>query len=228
MSLFWLFFLIMLVCVALLWESGIWGSSIALINVTFASMLATNYFEPLADWLDSNMPSFTYFWDFLALWLLFAIFYAALWTATFFLSRHKVRFKLWLDAPGAVFFSAWAAWVLVCFTYTTLHTAPLPLNAFNNTMPVPPAVKPVVKELKQKEIPLGNPAYRESFGTFSGDVNWLGFIESRSRGALAARHFDPQGSFFVKYALRRARLQEHREKPKEQGGGTFRVRKGDS
>ena len=52
-----------------------------------AMMLAFNYFEPLAAMLDGMEPSYTYLWDFLALWGLFAISFGLLRVVTDMLSR---------------------------------------------------------------------------------------------------------------------------------------------
>ena len=64
-------FAIFVCCIATLWTEGMWGNAIRLINVVTAALLATNYFEPLANWLQgfsTKFSTFTYLWDFLALW----------------------------------------------------------------------------------------------------------------------------------------------------------------
>ena len=40
----------------MLFGQGIWGNVLTLINVILAALLATTMFEPLADWLESQMP----------------------------------------------------------------------------------------------------------------------------------------------------------------------------
>ena len=51
-------------------NSGLWSNTITLVNVLTAGLLATNYFEPLADFFEGRNSSFTYVWDFLAIWLI--------------------------------------------------------------------------------------------------------------------------------------------------------------
>jgi hypothetical protein len=98
--------------IACLWNRGIWGASLTLINIVFAALLAMNFFEPLAQTLgdkNSNMM------DFVCLWGLFAD----------LVSRVRVRFPPMFDLIGAVFFAIWGGWVLFCFTVTSFHVAPL-------------------------------------------------------------------------------------------------------
>ena len=57
--------LIFLIVVGLLWLQGLWSNAITLINTTLAAMVALNYFEPVANLLDKQFPSYTYLWDFL-------------------------------------------------------------------------------------------------------------------------------------------------------------------
>ena len=42
------FLVIFFVCVAMMWNEGLWSNAITLVNVVVAAMIATNYFEPLA------------------------------------------------------------------------------------------------------------------------------------------------------------------------------------
>ena len=63
---------IIMTCIAMMLAEGLWSNSLSLVNAVFAAMIATNYFEPLADFMDGQAPSYTYFSDFLSLWLLFA------------------------------------------------------------------------------------------------------------------------------------------------------------
>ena len=93
-------FLIFVICVAALWFQGLWSNAITLINMLLAMMLAFNYFEPLATMLDGMERSYTYLWDFLALWGLFAICYGLLRALTDMLSRKRVAFDFWVETVG--------------------------------------------------------------------------------------------------------------------------------
>ena len=207
--------LIFVVCVAMMWNEGLWSNAVTLVNVTLAGLVATNYFEPLASFLEKQLTAFTYVVDFLAIWILFCLVFSILRGVTSFLSRYRVRFKMPVEQVGRVFFALWAAWIVVCFVDTTLHTAPLPRHSFGGSF--------------QKTPTSGN------FFGLSPSRQWLGFVQSRSRGALARgigsaeqdtryddgnrRVFDPNSAFMIKYGYRRELLTEHN---REQGTVTIR------
>jgi uncharacterized membrane protein required for colicin V production len=191
---------IFIACVASLYTEGMWGNAIRLINVVTAALLATNFWEPTARWLESQGPSFTYAWDFLALWGLFGVFMVVFRLATDFLSRVKVRFLNVADRIGSVFLAVLVGWVMVCFTTMTLHTAPLARNSWAGEF--------------QPE--------KKLFRGLAPDRVWLGFMQKLSYGAFChlgtelesneETVFDPRGEFLPKYATRRANLEAHMAK----------------
>ena len=119
---------IIFVCMATLYSEGMWSNAIRLINAVTAALVATNYFEPLARWLDNKLSAGTYAWDFLALWILFAVVFGILRSTTDAISRIRVQFPLLADQIGGGFFALWTSWVVICFTMMSLHTAPLSRN----------------------------------------------------------------------------------------------------
>jgi hypothetical protein len=183
---------------AMLYTEGMWSNAIRLVNVVTAALLAVNFFEPLARWLEDMAPSFTYLVDFIALWLLFAIFTIILRVLTDQVSKVQVRFLRIVDQIGASVFALWVGWIMVCFTMMTLHTAPLSRNfLFAGFQP-------------EQRMFLG----------FAPDRQWLGFTQKESRGAFARSAtpeewdqekyvFDPRADFMPKYAARRAALEAH-------------------
>ena len=136
--------------------------------------------------------------DFLALWLLFAASMMALRAVTDKLSRVKVRFLPIVDRIGSGLFAAWIGWVMVCFTMTSLHTAPL-----------------------SREF-LGIQPEQRAQNTTAPELLWLSFVQQQSQKSLARSSgenvFDPKGMFLPKYAARRARLEAYNKKH-----GTLRV-----
>lgn len=64
---------IFVACFASLMNSGLWSNTITLINAITAGLLAMNYYEPLAEFLDKQAPSWTYVWDFVSLWFIFGL-----------------------------------------------------------------------------------------------------------------------------------------------------------
>ena len=196
-----LLIVVMFICIALMWTEGFWGNCLTMVNVLFAALIATNYFEPVADFLESRASSFTYSLDFLALWLVFSLSLLILKTATDQTSRHAVRFKFPVEITGGIVCAVITAWIFACFMTATLHTAPLARTALRGSF---------------EPAPLGT-----SFFGLHPDRYWLSFVHSRSQGALSESSspaFDEQGDFIWKYAARRHDLQLHNEKQ-----GTTRV-----
>lgn len=184
--------LIMFAVVATSYGEGMWSNAIKLINVVTAALLATNYFEPLARWLDGWQPSYTYLWDFLSLWFLFSFFMLIFRLLTDTLSRVKVRFLKIADRIGSGILSVWIGWVMICFTLMTLHTAPLSKNFLFGGF----------KTGTEERMMLG----------LAPDRLWLGFMQQMSQKAFARstpRGFDPNADFMPKYATRRANLEDH-------------------
>ncbi len=185
------------------WFLGLWNNVITLINLILAGLIASNFFEPLADSLESRFDTYTYLLDFVSLWGLFFVSFAALRTATDILSRYRLEFNAWVEMIGRSVTSISIAWIFLCFMLFSLHTAPLP--------------------------PLGDFQPSPDATNFVGDPDrlWLAFLQSRSRGALAeslqasllpeydtgslhpddrelgVRVFDSKSDFVFKYQQRR-------------------------
>jgi uncharacterized membrane protein required for colicin V production len=188
---------IMLACVASLFNDGLWSNAVRLIYVIFASLLAMNFFEPLAGYLEKQMPSYTFVWDFLSLWLLFVIFAIVLKLLTDKISHVKVKFLKIVDQIGGLVFSVWIGWVMVCFTLATLHAAPLSRQFAG-----------FATEMDQKMFLVGP------------DRLWLGFTQKQSLGVFGHSPanepdkyvFDPQGHYMLNYHYRRAKLESKNKK----------------
>ena len=201
-------FLIFVICVAALWFHGLWSNAITLLNMLLAMMLAFNYFEPVANMLERTERSYTYLWDFLALWGLFAISFGVLRALTDVLSRKRVAFDFWVETVGRSVLAVWIAWLFIGFICATMHTAPLG--------PHPLGFQPT-------------PTAGEFLGLAPGRY-WLAFMQSRSRGALSrpesdpaklspmeqdknlkVRIFDPESKFILKYYQRRVEFEAEPE-----------------
>ena len=175
---------------ASLMSESLWSNAILLINVVTAALLATNFFEPVANWLESSVPSGAYFWDIIALWILFAVTLGLLRALTDNVSKTSVKFKKPVETAGRYFFALWIGWVLLCFTMMSLHTAPLSRNFMFQAF---------------------RPEDRLFFG-LGPDRQWLGFMQKMSRTTYSrmaselhpeGHVFDPQAAFMPKYASRR-------------------------
>ncbi len=183
-----LLFLIFAACVGFLYPEGMWSNAIRLINVVTAGLLATNYWEPVARLADNSVSeSFTFFWDFISLWGLFAVFLVIFRVATNSLSRVKVRFLKIADRIGGVAFAVAVGWVMVCFITFSLHTAPLCRNF-------------LFEGFKPGEA---------NFVGFATDKMWLGFAGYCAAGVFStspAVVFDGQ-KFINNYAARRDQIE---------------------
>jgi Colicin V production protein len=185
-----LFLLIFVGVTAACWFQGLWTCAINVINMTFAALIATNYWEPLCNYLDESIGKVPEFppagaYDILSLWILFSISYALLRAITNKLSEHRVEFEKTTDLVGRSILSLWCGWLFLCFTAFALHTAPIP-------------AKPGVWE---------TPADTTFIGT-SPDWAWLAFCHEHTKSLGSAENqFDPDASFTARYHDRRKKYQ---------------------
>ncbi len=176
--------IVFLICVAMLWTEGFWGNALTLINLTLAGIVATGFFEPVADLLDKQMRSFTYMWDFLALWGLFVITFSILRLITDRLSRFRVRFAFPIEMAGKILIAMAVGGVMVSFVSMTLHTAPLGVKAFGGV------------DLSQAQM-----------NTRPG-ITWLRAMKFYSTGSLnSGKPFDANNQFIQRYQKRRKTLE---------------------
>ncbi len=148
------------------------------------------------------LPTYTYCCDFLSLWGLFAIFVVLFRAVTDQFSKVKVRFPAKIDQVGGIVVSVVIGWVMVCFTLTTLHTAPLG------------------EKFLFGSFQAGEPMF---LGIMSPDAQWLRFMQATSKGALGRSVgepgqkpemavFDPGREFQVKYNFCRKDFGAHMKK----------------
>jgi hypothetical protein len=187
---------IIFACVATSYAEGMWSNAIKLINIITASLLAVNFFEPVAKLLDDWQPTYTYVWDFLSLWGVFGLSLLVLRTLTDHISHVQVRFLKVADRIGSGVFSVWIGWVMVCFTMMTLHTAPLSRTFLFE------GFKPEDRMIM----------------SLAPDRQWLGFVQKMSMDTFCRTapledkekyFFDPYGEFMPKYATRRANVESN-------------------
>ncbi len=196
--------LILAIVVGMTWWLGSWNIMINLINFYISALVASSFFEPLADKLEGFDDTFTYLVDFVAIWMLFVVCFAALRLVTDFLTQYQLRMNIWLEYALRTILAFWLGAGFVCFTFFTFHLAPFPPG------------KPVVNKTKKL------------YG-IGPDQQWMAFIQSRSRGALSqskeglflseydlfvhpddkelgVRVFDPFAEFATRYISRRQNL----------------------
>jgi hypothetical protein len=183
---------------AMLIREGLWSNAIMFFNVMTAAMLASNYYEPLADWLQAKWPTYTYVLDFLSLWAIFSGVLIVLRLLTDKVSRVKVRFKMPVEWAGGIFFALWVGWIMVCFTTFTLHTAPLARNFLGGQFQPEPT--------------------SNNFLGLGPDRKWLAWMytmsldgslsHGRPEGDARTNVFDPDADFIIRYAARRRAFED--------------------
>ncbi len=167
-------------------------------------MIATCYFEPLADFPEKLWSlAYTYLWDFFAIWLIFCLAMIFLRFATDFGSHIKVKFFMPVERAGGIIMALWVSWVMVCFTLATFHTAPLARNFLGG------AFQP-------------KPNSRMLFN-IGPDQFWLGWVHRETGGPLSrigtVSQFDPSGELILKYGSRRDEFDHQIGLTKSKTGG---------
>jgi hypothetical protein len=178
---------------AALWFQGLWSAAVTLVNMLLAMMIATSFYEPICTAIEGIGPGkqYTYLLDFIVLWLLFGIVFGILRAITDALSKSQVGFPTPVEMAGRSVLAAWCGWLMVCFVAFSMHMAPL-----NSPNPLGAFATPNAK----------------TFGPVSPDRLWLGFMYSRSRGAIGGQPFDKnpitnlEAEFPLKYHDRRVKF----------------------
>ncbi len=204
--------LILLVFVAVIastWWFGIWNNLLTLINLLLAGLIASGFYENVADQLNQNIPNWKNLMGFVAVWFTFVVSFIVLRSVTDMISSKRLKFDKTTEIIGQSILSVWIACVFVSFMTFTLHLSPVPPAAFQE-----------------------DPA--SSTLGIGPDRFWLAFVQSRSRGALSstkdanlvagkfkgpshpedaeldARVFDAEGSFIPTNIIRRQKLAERK------------------
>lgn len=188
------------------WWFGIWSNCLTLMNLILAGLIASSFYEGVSNKLVASM-GYRDLVDFLAVWIVFVVSFIVLRTLTDITSGRKLNFSPLVETIGQSILSVWIACVFLAFTTFTLHLSPLTPNDFQASA-------------NQSTLGIGP------------DRMWLAFIQSRSRGSLAAgkesnflaskytlgvhrddaelnaRVFDPFGTFIAENIDRRAKLAE--------------------
>jgi len=174
-----------------LWREGLWSSAVMLLNTLAAATFATAWYETVVAFLlKRGMSSYDYLLDFISIWGLFAILLLAFREISDRVSRTKVRFRKPVEMFGCPIVAAATAWIVVCFTAATLHTAAVPRDLIQAT-----------------------PEARMFFG-LSPDRRWLQWVRGSTLHGPFGRPdhaFDEQADFIVRYATRRKQLEAQPE-----------------
>ncbi|MCS5617156.1 MAG: hypothetical protein O3C39_01720 [Planctomycetota bacterium] len=170
-----------------IWREGPWSGLIMLLNLLLAASLATAWYPFVVALIEPRAKSYTYLLDFVVLQGLFCLLLLGFREVTDRASRTRVRFRKPVELAAGPLVAVITAWVMVCFTAASLHTAPLPRDFIQPT-----------------------PESRMFFG-LAPDRRWLAWVRGSSRDgpfATPAKAFDPEADFILRYASRRSSLEQ--------------------
>jgi hypothetical protein len=177
---------------AMMVREGLWSNTIMLVNIIVSGLVSFGFYSPLVIYLDEKTDGeHTYWLDFAVIWVLYIATFAISRTLTAAASKTRMRFKNPIDPVGGPLMALIAAWVLAAFTLATLHTSPMPKDAFGGKL-------------------IHNDVASASMLT-SPDAAWLRFVETMSQpaalGSASTDKFSASG--FVKiYSGRREKFEK--------------------
>ena len=190
---FWVIYaIVMFAGLAMTVREGLWTNAITLMNVLFSGLVAFGFYSPLVMYLDElSDGEHTYWLDFAVIWALYAATIVVCRAVTAAASKTRMRFKNPIDPVGGPLAGLIAAWVLAAFTLATLHTAPMPKDAFSG-------------KLVHADVTTAS-------ALWSPDAAWLRFVEKMSRptalGSASTTRFGAKG-FVEIYEKRRSAFEK--------------------
>jgi Colicin V production protein len=190
---------------AMLVREGLWSNVIALTNILISGLVAFSFYSPLAIYLDEMLDGeFTYLLDFVTIWGLFVVTMLVCQLATGLASRTRMRFKNPIDPVGGPLVAVIASWALAAFVMATLHTSPMPKEAFGGS------------------LVYSDSDVESNSSLFSPDLGWLRFVQRVTRpdafGHSGGGGFSAK-AFVQIYA-------DHRDKYGKANAGWIRVKRG--
>jgi uncharacterized membrane protein required for colicin V production len=178
---------------AMMVREGLWSNTIMLVSIIISGLVAFGFYSPLVIYLNEEVTDgqHTYWLDFTVIWALYAVSMVISRALTGAASKTRMRFKNPIDPIGGPLMGLIAAWVLASFTLATLHTSPMPKDAFSG---------------KLTSANMGSASW-----ITSPDVAWLQFVERmaspRAIGIGTKNEFSAEG--FVKiYENRRGKFDQ--------------------
>jgi len=157
---FWAIYLFVLLgSWAMMVREGLWSNAIKLVNIITSGLVAFGFYSPLVVYLDEQTGgSNTYWLDFVIIWALFVATMVILSELTKRASRTRMRFKYPIDPVGGPLVGLVAAWVMAAFAMATLHTSPMPRDAFGGGL------------VAQADV-------KSAFVLTAPDAGWLRFVD---------------------------------------------------
>jgi len=118
---------------AMMIKEGLWSNTIALVNIVISGLVAFGFYSPIAIYFDElTNGEYTYLLDFVCIWTLFVIAMVVCRTLTGGFSRTRMRFKNPVEPVLGPLMAVLDSWVMAAFVMATLHTSPMPKDAFSS------------------------------------------------------------------------------------------------
>jgi uncharacterized membrane protein required for colicin V production len=175
-----------------LMSEGLWGSALMFFNVMFASLIAFNFYEPLAQLIVDNAGAGTVssFADSASLMVLFVVSLLLLRLATETLTPAMVRFPTPLYHLGRVIFALGGAMIMIAMLLLGYQTSPVQ--------------KKMLGVMDYKHKPFYNERFDRDFLAFFQYTTGYTFARNGAGEADPAREFpgrpmlfDPQASWLL-------------------------------
>jgi len=106
-------------------REGLWSNMICCANITFASLIAFNYYEPIAGLIVDAWAGGLFFYDYLVFWLLFSLVFYIINFVTNKISQIKVQFPKIVEQVGNGAFL-----FLIFFNFLSIIGFSLPMAPF--------------------------------------------------------------------------------------------------
>jgi hypothetical protein len=120
---------------AMMVREGLWSNSLTLISTLISGLLAFGLYQPIVVYFDEMTDGrHTYWLDFTVIWALYCVSMVICRSLFGAASKTRMRFKHPIDSIGGPVMGLFAAWVLACFTLSTLHVSPMPKNQFGGKL----------------------------------------------------------------------------------------------
>ncbi len=159
--------IIFFVAFAMSVQNGIWSNLISLMAILLGGITAYGVHQPLVVWIDEYTDgSYTYLWDFLALWLVFGLTAGLIKEIAGRLSKYRVNFPDQIDNFGGAGIGLVIGYFTMAFALSTFHAAPLSYDMFGGAYEYGLKVKEVRQSIDQAS------------GLTKPDIAWLGLVES--------------------------------------------------
>ncbi len=107
-------------------NDGAWSAGVTFLSVVLAGLIAMNFFEPAALFLNQTYAEWNDKWDMIALVGIFIALVFAFRMASEKIAPTYIQVPGIVDTVGRYLFGAAAGYVTMAFLLTALHTAPLP------------------------------------------------------------------------------------------------------